>query len=185
MNNQPLEMIVGFAGRRGSNKFAIADALTRMTGLPLISMSALIAADMGIKTPLPATRHDIPLWPDGPTYRELLIERGAARRQMNPNYWAELMHKKASEACLMNGGAVICGVRSLTEMVLVRDMSGTMIWVDGGKSAAPAASLHSAPACLRDLCDHVLDGSRTVADAIECLRQIGIGTNAHNAWGVA
>jgi hypothetical protein len=181
MNNKPLEMIVGFAGYRGSKKFAIADALTRMTGLPLISMSALIAADMSISVPPPVGQHDTPLWAGGPTYRELLIDRGAARRQMNPTYWADLMHKQASDACLMNGGAVICGVRSLAELALVRQMSGSMIWVDGGKAASSTVSLHSAPVSLRGLCDHVLDGSRTIADAIEFLRQIGIGASAQCA----
>lgn len=172
MNNQPLEMIVGFAGYRGSNMLAIADALMRMTGLPLISTSALIAADMGISVPPPVGQHDIPLWAGGPTYRELLIVHGSVRRQMNPGYWADLIHEKASEACLMNGGAVICGVRSLSELLLVRGISGTMVWVDGGKSHVPG------PDSLRGLCDYVLDGSRTIADAIEFLRQVGIGASA-------
>jgi hypothetical protein len=129
-----LPSLIGFAGFKNSGKAALANLFGAFHGYSPAAFTDAIRVEIQQTRgtlPVAPDRIDEPLCPgSAQTYRDLLIEHGRARREVDADYWIHAMQKSLARRIKSGQCIVITDVRLENEIKWIRAQGGIVVWVD-------------------------------------------------------
>jgi hypothetical protein len=169
--------LIGLAGFKRSGKDTIARALVAHYGYHQAAFADALRREVheidGVP-PVPDEMKDAPLpGRKGTTYRDLLIQRGMARRAEDPGYWIKALNAALCGRLYTGERVVISDVRLPNEMAWIKAAGGLIVWVrrDGICSSGHATEQDNSRACDFTIYN---DGSHPAILAVRLVRMIGL-----------